>query len=95
MANTYSFIITAVVLFQTAFTSHTLLNPENSISSYLVDEAGDTIHIWTDQDHYTNAGSAFLTEEGHVVKSVRVPSAYFITPERGSGSIREYDHGDV
>ena len=54
-----------------AYDGYNLLYPHNQPNVYLVDNCGEVVHSWEDEDNWRPANTAYLTEEGLLYKSKR------------------------
>ena len=66
--------------------------PSFGINSFIVDNDGNELHRWQEPDGYALAGSAYLTDEGTLLRGVRHSHDEFSDPKLvGGGRIREYN----
>jgi hypothetical protein len=64
----------------TAYNGYTLISPTSSRSDYLIDNCGNLINSWTSE--YVHGESAYLLENGNLLRTARIPSAF---PGGGTG----------
>lgn len=63
-----------------AYNGYTLISPNSSKSDYLIDNCGRVINSWTSQ--YVHGESAYLLENGNLLRTCRLPSNF---PSGGTG----------
>ncbi|HKK76501.1 MAG TPA: aryl-sulfate sulfotransferase [Saprospiraceae bacterium] len=54
-----------------AFEGYNLLFPHNQSTVYLLDNCGQVIHTWPDEDNWRPGNSVYLTEQGNLIKCKR------------------------
>ena len=58
----------------TALNGYTLISPNSSNFDYLIDNCGNEIHSW--ESNYTHGESAYLLENGNLLRTARIPSSF-------------------
>lgn len=72
----------------TAYQGYSLVAPMNSTSTYLIDMDGRIVHEW--KSDYTPAFSAYLLEDGHLLRPANSRRGDFGSPGMG-GRVQEFD----
>lgn len=54
-----------------AFEGYNLLFPHNQSTVYLLDNCGQIVHSWADEDHWRPGNSVYLTDQGTLIKCKR------------------------
>lgn len=53
------------------YQGYTLIYPHNQPSVFLIDNCGEVVHEWTDDDDFRPGNTAYLLEDGRLVKTKR------------------------
>ena len=72
-----------------AFDGYTLMAPMHYTLTYLIDNEGEVVHRWTSA--YEPGRSAYLLENGHMIRACMVMSGGISTGGGEGGRIEEYD----
>ncbi|GAB4243224.1 MAG: hypothetical protein Kow0027_02160 [Saprospiraceae bacterium] len=70
-----------------AFNGYTLFAPLSSRTTYLIDNCGELINSW--ESNFNPGVSTYLLENGHLLRTARIPSAF--NAGGTGGRIEEYD----
>ncbi|RMD96234.1 MAG: hypothetical protein D6816_19220, partial [Bacteroidetes bacterium] len=70
-----------------AFNGYTLFAPLSSRTTYLIDNCGELINSW--ESNFSPGVSTYLLENGHLLRTARIPSAF--NAGGTGGRIEEYD----
>jgi hypothetical protein len=78
-----------------AFAGYNLLFPHNQSTVYLLDNCGQIVHTWPDEDNWRPGNSVYLTDEGNLIKCKR-ENASIMDPiwAGGGGAIVEIRNWD-
>lgn len=71
-----------------SFNGYTLFSPNRSNTTYLIDNCGRVVNSWTSQ--YLPGSAVYLQEDGHLLRTCKVTSAYFSGGGLG-GRVERYD----
>lgn len=53
------------------YEGYTMIYPHNQPNVYLINNCGEIVHSWTDEANFRPANTAYLTDEGNLVKTKR------------------------
>ncbi len=54
-----------------AFDGYNLIYPHNQPNVYLLDNCGEVVHMWSDDDNWRPGNTAYITENGYLYKAKR------------------------
>ena len=57
-----------------SFQGYSLIYPHNQANVYLIDNCGEIVHSWADEDNFRPANTAYLRDDGSIVKTKRESS---------------------
>ncbi len=74
-----------------SYQGYTLIYPHNQPNVYLLDNCGEIVHTWTDEDNFRPGNTAYLLEDGRLIKTKRDKDATASNPiwAGGGGAIVE------
>jgi|GEM_PF-619914 len=73
-----------------AYPGYTLLAPKQYKSTYLIDNQGQVVHTWSGSS-YSPGQSAYLLENGHLLRPAAVNSSSPASGAGGGGRVEEFD----
>jgi len=53
------------------YQGYTLIYPHNQPNVYLINNCGEIVHSWTDEENFRPGNVAYLTDEGNLIKTKR------------------------
>ncbi|MFT7516736.1 MAG: hypothetical protein ACI84O_000521 [Myxococcota bacterium] len=71
-----------------------LVGPSSSTDTFLLDNNGTEVHTWT-ASTYQPGQASYLTESGHLIRTVRVPGLSASSIGGSGGGVEIYDYNDV
>ncbi len=74
-----------------SFNGYTLISPNSSKSDYLIDNCGFVVNSWT--SNYSHGESAYLLENGNLLRTARIPSNFTGGGTGGRIEIYDWDGG--
>jgi len=79
-----------------AYDGYNLLYPHNQPNVYLLDNCGEVVHVWEDEDNWRPGNTAYIMPNGNLIKAKRDASATGGSPiwAGGGGAIIEVKDWD-
>ena len=80
-----------------SYQGYTMIYPHNQPNVYLLDNCGEIVHTWTDEDNFRPGNTAYLRDDGSIVKCKRDKDSTAMNPIWAGGGgqfveVRSWDN---